>query len=95
MSTENQTKSLEQLANGIDVPQPKGKRTIYPFKAMEIGESFVVSISTDLDTDALRTKALTELQRKMSAISTMAGKRLAMKFQTRKIETGIRIWRIA
>ena len=98
-TTENVTQpvdtQLKKLERGIDLPQAKGKKTLYPFRVMQVGESFVVRIADELNTDALRNKSLITMQRKMSAISTMAGKRMGMKFQTRKIDNGIRVWRIA
>jgi hypothetical protein len=92
MLQENEIKSVE---NGVTIPPSKGKRPSYPFRAMEVGHSFFVEIGTEVTLPELKNKALNELQRKLSAVSTMAGKRLGMKFQTRRNENGIRIWRIA
>jgi hypothetical protein len=69
----------------VEMPEAKGKRNVYPFKTMEVGESFLVESSPE---------NMTKTQRKMSALCSMSGKRQGKIFATRRVENGIRIFRI-
>jgi hypothetical protein len=69
----------------VAMPEAKGKRNVYPFKTMEVGESFLVESSPE---------NMTKTQRKMSALCSMSGKRQGKIFVTRRVENGIRIFRI-
>lgn len=91
----HQIEQKKSVENGVAMPPSKGKRPSYPFRGMEIGNSFFVQLSEDVKLPSIKNQALNDLQRKLSAVCTMAGKRLGMKFQTRRNEDGIRIWRIA
>lgn len=69
----------------VELPQAKGKEIKYPFKTLQVGESFLVESSPE---------NITKTQRKMSAISVMAGKRHGKKFITRRTDVGVRIFRV-
>jgi hypothetical protein len=70
-----------KIEKGIPMPNAEGK---YPFKQMDVGDSFAVKV---------------EDKRTSSRVSTYAhyaGKRLGMKFTVRTIDKKIvRVWRIA
>ena len=61
-----------------DVPLPEPKRR-YPYKVMEVGESFLVAGG--------------RLQVVCNA-NYRAGKKLARKFIARREEGGVRVWRV-
>jgi hypothetical protein len=69
----------------VELPQAKGRQTKYPFKTLEVGESFLIIASP---------AEMTKTQRKMSALSVVSGKRYGKKFITRRMEDGVRIFRI-
>ena len=52
----------------------------YPWKHMEVGDSFLVSGRTT---------------RKVGSTATWAGGRFGMKFAVRAVEDGVRVWRVA
>lgn len=66
------------------VALPKGKRseksTKYPFKSMEVGDSFLVPDFTSIV--SLRSQA------------SVTGRTLGKKFSVRLVEQGVRIWRV-
>jgi hypothetical protein len=69
----------------VELPQAKGKKGIYPFKTLQVGESFLIEASPE---------QMTKTQRKMSALCVMSGKRHGKKFVTRRVDNGVRIFRI-
>jgi hypothetical protein len=69
----------------VELPQAKGKKSIYPFKTLEVGESFFIFCESE---------QMTKTQRKMSALCVMSGKRHGKKFVTRRVDNGVRIFRI-
>lgn len=76
---------MYQVDSNVEVPQAKGKRNAYPFKSLEIGDSFFIPVEK-ID--------ITKSQRKMSAICVTTGKRHGKKFVTRRVDGGLRIFRI-
>jgi len=76
---------MYKVESDVVVPQAKGKRNIYPFSILQVGDSFLVEATPE---------SITKIQRKMSAISVMAGKRHGKKFITRRTDDGVRIFRI-
>lgn len=69
--------SVVEIDKEIPLPEPRKK---YPYGAMEVGESFLVSSSS--------------LQVVCNA-NYRAGKRLGKKFIARKEDSGVRVWRSA
>jgi len=62
------------------VPIPKLYLSIYPFAEMVVGDSFLVPLK--------------ERHRAASAVSSFARKHPGVKFVTRKVAGGIRVWRV-
>lgn len=65
-----------------DIPTPKHRaRQAYPFKQMEVGDSFFIPS----ESDSFHAKA----------VASLASKRFAPKrFVSRKVDGGRRIWRV-
>ena len=78
---------IHEIEKGIEVPFGN-RRTVYPFKEMEVGDSFLV---TPADYEELRTVA-----RRIPPSANRFGKNHNMKFSIRlmKKENGIRVWRV-
>jgi len=68
------------IDKGIPVPKlvGTGRRNKYPFDAMEVGDSFLVT--------GLKGKTI-------SRICCYHGKRLSRKFASRTVDGGVRVWR--
>jgi hypothetical protein len=68
-----------------DVPLPAAyrhrKARVWPFGQMEVGDSFIVHDPDKWDYT--------------QQCASIYGKRLKRKFTTRKMEDGLRVWRIA
>jgi hypothetical protein len=81
--------SVGKIEKGIELPKRTGGsgRTgrnkfptlHYPWKDMEVGDSFLVAGRTT---------------RKVGSAATLAGNRYGMKFTVRAVEGGVRVWRI-
>jgi hypothetical protein len=67
-----------------NVPLPLtfgGTASKYPFDKLQVGQRFVVTDGKSID--SVRTSAY------------QAGRRLGMKFATRTVDGGLRVWRVA
>lgn len=64
-----------KIEHGIPFPQ----KSVYPFKAMEVGDSFFVP----------------NPKKSIRAMASIAGTRHGRKFLVRSIEGGVRVWRVA
>lgn len=75
-----------EIEHDIPIPSPirEGKPPVYPWRKMEIGDSFLVPL------DSYSRKAHSRLSTALS----QAGRRSGRKFCTRRVEGGIRVWRI-
>lgn len=80
---------MYEIEKGIPIPKPVKPQPpgVYPFKKMEVGDSFFIKCNKK------------ERQRRSSSVLTLAKKTCnEMKFTTRFIQfgkhTGIRVWRI-
>ena len=62
------------------IPLPAHGNTKYPFADMVVGDSFLMSIET---------------HQKLRVAANAYGKRHAMKFSVRVVESGVRCWRVA
>lgn len=71
----------------VVLPMAKGRVTKYPFKTLEVGESFLIEVPTK--------EEMTKAQRKMSALCVVTGKRHGKKFITRRMSDGVRVFRVA
>ena len=76
----NMDRGMQMISMEVskDVPVPPDKRR-YPYKVMEVGESFLVAGG--------------RLQVVCNA-NYRAGKKLARKFIARREEGGVRVWRV-
>ena len=73
-----------KIDNNVPVPPPgevRDNRTKYPFREMEVGESFFV----DGKEDGCRAKAA----------ALMMTRRSRLTFKTQRENNGVRIWRVA
>lgn len=79
-----------KVDKGVPVPEKMGRNgTVYPFRTMEIGDSFQVKLA---DTDA---KHLIDLRSRISACGRSALGVGAVVTRTLPDRSGIRVWRIA
>jgi len=71
---------MYEIEKGIEIPKVvrAAKPCKYPWKTMEIGDSFFVERSA----------------REMSSMIAHAGKRWGKKFTVRTVDGGSRVWRI-
>lgn len=78
-----------QIEKQIAIPlkYKKGREAFFPLGQMEIGDSFLILPNTKTPTGKDARIALTQFA---SSYSKKTGK----KFTTRKVENGLRIWRI-
>lgn len=67
-----------------NVPIPKQRK--YPFPAMKAGDSFFIPASSNEELDKVR--------RRVSVVATMHNKKTNKKFTLRKVEGGVRVWRV-
>lgn len=83
---------MEEFKIDKDVPKPlkrsKGKKANYPFDKMEVGDSFFVSIKEG--DNISKVQALVASSAKYYVLRN----RLDVKFSTRTMVGGVRIWRI-
>lgn len=67
-----------QIEAGVPTPPKRCQSTKYPFSEMSAGDSFFVADGDN----------------KVVSASCAAGRRLGRKFSTRKVEGGVRVWRV-
>lgn len=74
-------KAKYKVESGIPIPDKDiGRHSVFPFKAMDVGDSFAVE---------------NEQLNNARASASWDGKRNGRKFSVRKTATGYRCWRIA
>lgn len=71
-----------KIEKGIPVPETRGVLAKYPFSSMEVGDSFFVAASDTGDLSHVRSAA------------SWNAKRHEMKFCTRTVDGGVRVWRL-
>lgn len=71
-----------EIEKGVEMTKLIGKDNKYPFKTMEIGDSFFVPCGKGESVIVQRN------------IAQCARHRLPLKFSTRQLEGGVRCWRI-
>jgi hypothetical protein len=73
-----------QIETGVPVPTQVLRKSKYPFREMEVGNSFFVNEKVDVG----------RMQQKLSAAASMfCRKNPTYKFKTQAFATGVRIWR--
>jgi len=74
---------MYDIEKNVDMPEPKrGRPSVYGFESMESGDS-------KLDKGAKSTAKST-----MYAAAQSYGATHGMKFEGRKVENGVRVWRV-
>lgn len=77
---------MYEIDKGVEIPAPHGvaTRRVYPFREMEIGDSFLVPGDGDKR----------QLQARIGSAASYYGKRNNKRFVTRSVEGGVRVWRV-
>lgn len=70
--------SIYPIESGIVLSRRRDS-TKYPLASLEVGDSFLVPGA---------------VARRLATAASQAGKRLGRKFATRKVEGGVRVWRL-
>lgn len=79
-------KEIVNIDAGIPMPEPRATRVVYPYKEMEVGESFLV------EPKGKETKNLLAV---VCNRNNAMAKKLGRKFRAKTMEDGIRVWRVA
>ena len=77
-----------QIESGVEIPpqaQPL-RKTKYPFNRLNVGDSFVFPVATDEDREAV--------QNRLQSAAANWGRSRGMRFVTRRVTQGIRVWRV-
>ena len=77
-----------QIESGVEIPpqsQPL-RKTKYPFNRLNVGDSFVFPVATDEDREAI--------QNRLQSAAANWGRSRGMRFVTRRVTQGIRVWRV-
>ena len=77
-----------QIESGVEIPpqsQPL-RKTKYPFNRLNVGDSFVFPVATDEDREAV--------QNRLQSAAANWGRSRGMRFVTRRMTQGIRVWRV-
>lgn len=73
-----------KIEKGIPIPtQGRGRPSVFPFEAMEVGDSIFVPVKTDKE----KARAIGR--------TAMYARKHGVKFKTRTVEGGIRIWLVS
>lgn len=73
-----------QIEKGVPVPKNITRKSKYPFREMEVGDSFFIKDNIDVK----------RAQQKISAVAHMFCKKNPLyKFKTQAFDSGVRIWR--
>ena len=73
-----------KIEKGVPVPKNITRKAKYPFREMEVGDSFFITDKVDAE----RTR------KKVSAAATMFCQNKDYKFKTQTFDSGVRIWRV-
>lgn len=69
-----------KIEKGVEMPKGRqGRKQIYPWDDMEVGDSFKVQGKSQKD---------------LSPSASFAGKRRGKKFSARNVDGGVRVWRV-
>lgn len=69
------------VEKNVPMPEERATRTLYPFRNMEVGDSFLVPQGAP--------------QRVNAAVYQENKKRDGVKYTQRKVEGGVRVWRMS
>lgn len=78
-----------------DVPIPEGRQgreSKYPFREMEVGDSFLVA--PEVDELLGEQEDFAKVRGRVSNVAYKYGKEHDKKFTVRQVEEGIRVWRV-
>lgn len=67
-----------EVEKGIPAPETRGKEAKYPWKEMEVGDSFLI----------------TEPPKYIRNMASQAGRVNGLKFSVRTLPEGVRVWRV-
>lgn len=81
------------IEKGIPLPA-RHAAVNYPFAQLEVGDSFLVPIDFDA-TVPEKVVAAKRLMRGIASAQQAAAKDTGLKFPTRRVEGGVRIWRLS
>lgn len=73
------------IDKGIPVPALRTRVSKYPWPSMAVGDSFFVEATAE------------EMKARLASISrgaTAAAKKLGVQFTVRKVDGGVRVWRV-
>lgn len=76
-----------KIDSSIPVPPSRKDTRSYPFKDLEVGQSFLVVREPD--------ETKTRVRERTSAAMTWAKRTLDRNFCTRQVDDGVRVWRIS
>ena len=71
------------VESGVPMPKEKGRYCKYPWRVMEVGDSFFVPGAPDLDLKLHRVRALVSYQHSKHP----------EYFEVRVVDGGVRVWR--
>jgi hypothetical protein len=78
-----------EVIAGVPIPGRKCEAKYgslrYPFKAMKVGDSFLVPVEEE---------GKHKLQRLLSSAARNFGKPKGLKYVTRQLDEGVRVWRV-
>ena len=80
---------MYEIEKGISIPVQRTKNIKYPFRFMEVGDSFFVAVKDDGVTDFKVTT-----NRVRNAASGYAKRDKSIKFTIRTVDGGIRCWMV-
>ena len=77
-----------QIESGVEIPQQDKpvRKTKYPFNRLNVGDSFVFPVGIDDDREAI--------QNRLQSAAANWGRSRGMRFVTRRVTQGIRVWRV-
>lgn len=75
-----------KIDTNIPIPSSRKDTRSYPFKELEVGQSFLVAQESD--------ETKTQVRERTSAAMTWAKRSLGRDFCTRTVDGGIRVWRL-
>ena len=81
------------IEKGIPVPV-RAPKVAYPLAEMEVGDSFLVPVDFTTDTPEAKAVAKATARSVNSAVTAATKKSEGSKFAARKVEGGIRVWRV-
>jgi hypothetical protein len=73
-----------KIETGIPIPSNITRKSKYPFKDMNIGDSFFITDKNDPE----------KTRKKVSSAATMFCSNKDYKFKTQVFDTGVRVWRV-